>query len=108
MPLIPTPINDIINPFANPGGTLGKLELLNPVHDVGAAVGAVGGPVTAVKDTATALKVGIQAITNPNFWLRVGEFLLGLALMIVGAAHMSHAVNAAVKAAPAVGKVLAK
>lgn len=48
----------------------------------------------------------IEAITNPNTWLRVGEFLLGAILLGIGVAHLFPATQTVLKSVPVYGKAM--
>jgi hypothetical protein len=51
--------------------------------------------------TAPFLSVGqfLSKLGNPNLWIRVGEFTIGAALLIVGLAHLTGADSTAMKIA---------
>jgi hypothetical protein len=47
----------------------------------------------------------ISALTNGNLWIRVGEALLGVVLLAIGVARLTHAIPAATRIATTVGAV---
>jgi hypothetical protein len=57
----------------------------------------------AIENALTAIPDFISRLTSANLWERIGEVVLGLILVAVGVAHITHAVPLATKVAKTVG-----
>ena len=77
-----------------------KQQSPNPASDLAtAAKNASGGPLAGL----AAIGDFFQRLTQANTWVRIGEGILGLILLAVGVARITHAVPVATKVAKAVG-----
>lgn len=59
----------------------------------------------AVESALTAIPDFLSRLTSANLWERIGEVVLGLILVAVGVAHITHAVPIATKIAGKVAEV---
>jgi len=59
----------------------------------------------AVESALTAVPDFLSRLTSANLWERVGEVIIGLILIAVGVAHITHAVPIATKIAKKVAEV---
>lgn len=92
----------------------GEAEGLAGGGVVGGAIGAAD-PAAAentVKSVSNAVpgldQIGtfFSSLSQANTWIRVGQVVLGLMLVSVGVARLTHAVSHVEKAASAIGKVI--
>lgn len=96
---------------AHPGNTLEQYELgfvvlweeaklgTNLAAGVGGGSAAVGALATSAATTAGQLGGIFSVLQSGSLWIRVGEVLLGLILLAVGVAELTHAVPIATKVA---------
>lgn len=75
---IPSSIEDIINPFAPAEAKVPGLgEVINPLAGAEANTYNAAGGVSGVTDF-------LSRLDQPNLWIRVGEFAVGMILLYVG------------------------
>jgi hypothetical protein len=83
-----------------------KNKTTPPNINVGTTTG-VGFNGSGVLSGLDAIGAFFSSLGQANTWIRVGEALLGLILISVGVAHMTHAVSVATKIAKTAGMAVA-
>jgi hypothetical protein len=85
--------------FAGPFPTIAAAKAYAQTQTVQNAAHQTGHTVATVANTVPQF---LGKLANANLWMRVGEVILGLLLIAVGVAEMTHAVPIATKIASAV------